>query len=146
MKKLDMLVEADANGKIVNMHQHAAIKSHMKQRAGTKFQIVIRDETRNNSQNALLWAMYGEIMKAMIEAGKYITTDHLHDFFKKQFIAGDVAYVRNEEVVIRSTKKMTKSKFSDYIEFIRSHDLCLDYCVVFTDRDIEQLKERYGLQ
>ncbi|MEX2964593.1 recombination protein NinB [Microbulbifer sp. TYP-18] len=88
-------------------------------------------ENRTSLQNKFLWGwVYKEISRQLDEAGIVIPcddgTEHpytkelLHEIFKQKFLAiGSIEAKGKSITVYRSTTKLTKKEFSEYLEDVR---------------------------
>ncbi|WP_299940898.1 recombination protein NinB [uncultured Microbulbifer sp.] len=87
--------------------------------------------TRSTLQNRFLWGwVYSEISRQLDEAGIVIpcddgtehpyTKDVLHEVFKQKFLAiGSIEAKGKSIILYGSTAKLTKKKFSEYLENVR---------------------------
>lgn len=76
--------------------------------------------TRTLSQNAMLWALYGEIIKRGGEAMQGWTKDDLHDFFLGEHFGWEklTGMGRPRMRPLRRSSRLSKSEFSDFVESI----------------------------
>jgi hypothetical protein len=75
---------------------------------------------RSLSQNALLWAVYGEIIKKGGEAMAGWEPSELHDYFLMEHYGAETVEIFGKRKLrpLRRSSGMTKTEFSDHIEFI----------------------------
>jgi hypothetical protein len=77
-------------------------------------------ERRTLSQNALLWAIYGEILDKGGEAVRGFDKDDLHEFFLISHYGSEVKALFGKKRLRPVTRSSTLSKmqFAEHIEFI----------------------------
>lgn len=75
---------------------------------------------RSLSQNALLWAIYGEIIKKGGEAMAGWESSELHDFFLMQHYGTETVEMFGKRKMrpLRRSSGLSKMEFSDHVEFI----------------------------
>jgi hypothetical protein len=75
---------------------------------------------RTLSQNALLWAIYTEIIQRGGEAMQGWTKDDLHEFFLINHFGSDVRtlFGKKRHIPLRRSSRLSKSEFSDFVESI----------------------------
>lgn len=82
--------------------------------------IRISEPTRSLEQNALLWALLGDISKLVVWHGRKLTADNWKDIFsaslKQQLVVPGLD--GNFVICGQSTSKMSKSQFSELCELI----------------------------
>jgi hypothetical protein len=76
--------------------------------------------TRTLSQNALLWAIYEEILDKGGAAVRGFDKDELHEFFLIEHFGGEVnqLFGRKRLRPTRRSSGLSKMEFSDHVEFI----------------------------
>jgi hypothetical protein len=75
---------------------------------------------RSLSQNALLWALYGQIIQKGGEAMQGWTKDDLHSFFLGNFHGWDKVKLFNQTRLrpLGRSKNLSKTEFADYVDSI----------------------------
>ncbi len=75
---------------------------------------------RTLSQNALLWAIYGEILKKGGEGMGGWTADDLHEFFLCNHFGTEIRemFGKKRQVPMRRSSRLPKLEFSDFVESI----------------------------
>jgi hypothetical protein len=87
-----------------------------------KLREIIRKSRRSNDQNALLWSLYGDVLRLGGEMLAGWTTDDLHEFALGEFFGWDVseAFGRKRMKPKRRSSRLTKAEFSDFVDaFVR---------------------------
>ena len=85
------------------------------------FVLSVASETRSLKQNAYLWSgVYPAIVNFMRDHhGRDYSNDAIHETLKELFLPFKVEQMAKREIKIyRSTKKLTKREFSEYVEHI----------------------------
>ena len=83
------------------------------------FVVSVTPETRSLRQNAYLWTVvYPEIVQFMENTHqKQYSSEAVHEVLKIKFIPHRVEHMNRRDVKIyRTTTKLTKAEFSDYLE------------------------------
>jgi hypothetical protein len=77
-------------------------------------------QKRSLSQNALLWAIYDEIIKRGGEAMGGWESSELHDFFLMEHYGAETVDIFGKRKLrpLRRSSKLTKMEFSDHVEFV----------------------------
>lgn len=85
-----------------------------------RISIVEAKPKRSLSQNALLWAVYGEIIKKGGEAMAGWEPSELHDYFLLEHYGAETVEMFGKRKLrpLKRSSGMTKMEFSDHIEFI----------------------------
>lgn len=81
---------------------------------------ILRKSRRTNDQNALLWALYEDIL---LQGGETLggwTRDDLHEYLLGEHFGWEVreAFGAKRQKPMRRSSRLTKTEFSDYIAFI----------------------------
>lgn len=88
----------------------------------TAYRVTVEETkaVRTLSQNALLWALYGEIIKQGGEAMQGWTKDDLHDFFLINAFGSEVKslFGKRRLIPLRRSSRLSKQEFSDFVESI----------------------------
>ena len=95
--------------------------------------VAIGPETRSQEQNRKLWAMLRDVAEQAVFNGRQYTPDHWKIFMVSGF-RQEMPHkgLNNEPVMLStSTRVMTKSDFSDFIEYIYATGI--DLGVIFSD-------------
>jgi hypothetical protein len=81
---------------------------------------IIRKSRRSNDQNSLLWALYQDILNRGGNTLGGWTKDDLHEYFLGEWSGWDrhEAFGRVRLKPKRRSSRLTKTEFSDYVEFI----------------------------
>ena len=76
--------------------------------------------TRTRSQNALLWAIYGDILAKGGEALRGWTKDDLHDFFLVTHFGHEVRelFGKKRLIPLKRSSKLSRQDFADFVESI----------------------------
>jgi hypothetical protein len=83
---------------------------------------IIRKARRTTDQNALLWALYDDVLKLGGEALAGWSRDDLHEFALGEYFGWDVseAFGRKRMKPKRRSSRLTKAEFSDFVDaFVR---------------------------
>jgi hypothetical protein len=72
---------------------------------------------RSSSQNALMWKWVNEVAEHVVQHTGQDAED-VHEFFKRKFLHPRQAEIGGETFQIYSTKKLTTSEMSEYMERI----------------------------
>ena len=75
---------------------------------------------RTLSQNALLWAIYTEILQRGGEAMGGWTKEDLHEFFLQNHFGSETRKIfgKRRLIALRRSSRLTKTEFSDFVESI----------------------------
>jgi hypothetical protein len=75
---------------------------------------------RSNDQNALLWAIYGDIIRIGGEAMAGWNKDDLHEFFLGSHFGWKqcALFGQKRKKPARRSSRLNKAEFSDFVEFI----------------------------
>jgi len=94
-----------------NVGRHIAIN---------KLREIIKKSRRSNDQNALLWALYDDILKQGGETLGGWTSADLHEYLLGEHFGWQVheAFGAKRQKPMRRSSRLTKTEFSDYIAFI----------------------------
>ena len=81
---------------------------------------ILRKSKRTNSQNALLWSLYEDIIGKGGEALAGFTKDELHEFFLIDYFGSETRelFGRKKLKPLRRSSRLTKTEFGDFIEHI----------------------------
>jgi hypothetical protein len=81
---------------------------------------VLRKSRRSNDQNALLWRLYTDILALGGESLGGWTKEDLHEYCLGEWAGWDkcTAFGRTRLKPKRRSSRLTKTEFSDYLEFI----------------------------
>lgn len=83
---------------------------------------IIRKSRRTNDQNALLWALYEDVLRQGGETLAGWTKEDLHEYALGEFFGWDVseAFGRKRMKPKRRSSRLTKTEFADFVEaFVR---------------------------
>lgn len=95
----------------------AVFKEHLKEHEGKRYKIEYVEATRSLPQNA-----YYHVYLDVIAGETGHSSEELHELFKKKFLSRRFKLVLGEHVEIgKSTARLTKSEFSDYLDRISAH-------------------------
>lgn len=85
-----------------------------------KLREIILKSRRTNEQNALLWALYGDALEQAGEALGGWTKDDIHEFMLGEWSGWErcVAFGRTRLKPKRRSSRLTKTEFSDFVEFV----------------------------
>ncbi len=72
---------------------------------------------RSRSQNSLMWQWVGDVVEHIYTATGQ-DKDDVHEFFKQKFLQPRIITVGDETVTTWSTKNLTTSEMSDYMDAI----------------------------
>lgn len=85
-----------------------------------KLRDIIRKSRRSNDQNALLWVLYADALRAGGETLGGWTTEDIHTFMCGEYWGWErmeaLGAVRQRPK--RRSSRLTKAEFSDYLEFV----------------------------
>ena len=78
---------------------------------------------RSKEQNGYLWGVvYPTIRQHVFDStGQRFTTEEIHEWCKAQFLDGAPKEIMGRNIIVRSTTKLNKQQFSDYIAAIQHH-------------------------
>lgn len=81
---------------------------------------IIRKSRRTNDQNALLWALYDDVLKKGGETLGGWTKDDLHEYCLGEWFGWTEhkAFGRTRLKPKKRSSRLTKLEFSDFVEFI----------------------------
>lgn len=81
---------------------------------------ILRKSRRSNDQNALLWALYDDVLKQGGEALGGWSRDDLHEYCLGEHFGWDEhkAFGRTRLKPKRRSSRLTKMEFSEFVEFI----------------------------
>lgn len=76
--------------------------------------------TRNQAQNAYMWAMLNDISKQSADLlGRHYSAEVLHEYCKARFLGLDVVSINGDSrPSVRTTTKLSVREFSDYCDAI----------------------------
>jgi hypothetical protein len=81
---------------------------------------ILRKSRRTNDQNALLWALYDDVLKQGGETLGGWTREDLHEYCLGEWFGWDEhkAFGRTRLKPKRRSSRLTKMEFSDFVEFV----------------------------
>lgn len=81
---------------------------------------ILKKSRRSTDQNALLWALYEDILRMGGETLGGWTRDDLHEYLLGEHFGWEVreAFGAKRQKPMRRSSRLTKTEFSDYIAFI----------------------------
>jgi hypothetical protein len=81
---------------------------------------IVRKSRRSSDQNTLLWALYEDVLRQGGETLGGWTKDDLHEYVLGEYFGWDVseAFGRKRMKPKRRSSRLTKTEFSDFVEFI----------------------------
>src|SRR5919109_2216622 len=81
---------------------------------------ILRKHRRTNTQNALLWSLYADILESGGEEMRGWTKDDLHEFFLIDHFGAETLelFGRKRLKPHRRSSRLTKTEFSDFVEHI----------------------------
>lgn len=81
---------------------------------------ILRKSRRTTEQNALLWALYDDILERGGELLGGWTKDDLHEYFLGEHFGWEVheALGMKRQKPMRRSSRLTKTEFGQYIDFI----------------------------
>jgi hypothetical protein len=81
---------------------------------------ILRKSRRSGPQNALLWALYDDAIKAGGETLGGWTRDDVHEFMLGEYHGWEVheAFGRKRMKPVKRSSRLSKSEFSDFVEFV----------------------------
>jgi hypothetical protein len=85
-------------------------------------QTILRKPRRSNDQNALLWALYGDVLSQGGEMLRGWTKDDLHEFALGEHFGWDEhkAFGRTRLKPKRRSSRLSKTEFTDFLDaFVR---------------------------
>jgi hypothetical protein len=97
-----------------------------------KLKAIIRRRRRSADQNALLWALYDDVLERGGESLAGWTKEDLHSFFLIEHFGADTIeiYGRKRLKPKHRSSSLTKTEFSDFIDhivrFMAEHGVVLD--------------------
>lgn len=86
-----------------------------------KISVKENKETRSQRSNRYLWGVvYATIRNHVMDSkGDVYTVEEIHEHYKHRFLIPEVKTVMGKEMKLyRTTTKMTKKEFSDYLELV----------------------------
>lgn len=105
-----------------NKARNEAIAYLMRTSQEVSWEVSIREHKAKRSidQNALLWALYGDILSAGSQLLAGWEAEDLHEFFLGEHFGWDSikGLGRTRLKPLRRSSKMTKAEFSDHVEYI----------------------------
>jgi uncharacterized protein YcgL (UPF0745 family) len=85
-------------------------------------EIIVKEHkpTRSNDQNAMLWAIYSEIIQRGGEMMAGWTKDDLHELFLQLHFGSKVLTLgqHKKRTALRRSSRLNKQEFSDFVDFI----------------------------
>lgn len=93
---------------------------------------ILKKSRRTNDQNALLWALYDDVLKQGGETLGGWTRDDLHEYCLGEYHGWEKheAFGRTRMKPKKRSSRLTKLEFSDFVEFIvrrmAEHGIVLD--------------------
>jgi hypothetical protein len=97
-----------------------------------KLKAIIRRRRRSTDQNALLWALYDDVLERGGESLAGWTKEDLHEFALGEYFGWErhEAFGRVRLKPVRRSSRLTKTEFADFVEaFVRKmaeHGIVLD--------------------
>lgn len=85
-------------------------------------QAILRKTRRSNDQNALLWALYGDVLAQGGELLRGWTKEDLHEYALGEHFGWDVseAFGRKRMKPKRRSSRLAKTEFADFVDgFVR---------------------------
>lgn len=102
------------------IEQNAVMHDGVKRIGIPQLKNILRKSRRTNDQNALLWSLYGDILRLGGEQLAGFTKDELHEFFLIDYFGSETKelFGRKKLKPLKRSSRLTKSEFSDYVEHI----------------------------
>jgi hypothetical protein len=95
-----------------------------------KLRTILRKSRRTNDQNALLWALYEDVLSKGGETLGGWTKNDLHEHFLGEHFGWEIreALGRKKQVPRHRSSRLTKAEFSDFLESVVRK--CAEYGIV----------------
>jgi hypothetical protein len=105
---------------------------------------ILKKSRRTSDQNAMLWALYEDIIARGGEQLGGWTKDDLHEFFLIEHFGADVkeAFGRKRLKPKRRSSRLTKMEFAEFVEFIVRK--CAEFGIVLELPGDQQAASREG--
>ena len=133
-RPLDIVTNVSDEGKINDTYRRIIAES-LRMYAGSPVRLRLSPPRRSSRANAYYWAgIIQPIQVACADAGRAVSGQALHEYFKQKYLPVETANVNGLDVVIPfSTSRLDSTSFSDFIESIRTDELVLELGVYFDD-------------
>lgn len=81
---------------------------------------ILKKSRRTNTQNALLWSLYEDILRKGGEALSGFTKDELHEFFLIDYFGSETKelFGRKKLKPLKRSSRLTKLEFADFVDHI----------------------------
>ena len=130
-KQVFRILKGEGKERSSAMNRIANFLSRLPKDRDFKVEISEQKPRRTNSQNALMWALYGDILERGGPDMAGWDKDDLHRFFCIEHFGSEVKTVfgRSRHVPVRTTSGLNKQEMSDYIDhmvrFMAEHGVVL---------------------
>lgn len=133
-KSIDITCSIDADGKIPRSISEQ-IKAQFVLRSGKDVRIIISDRKRSSKANRFYWVgIIRPIQLAMAEAGRAVSAEVLHEYFKQLYLTPESGNVFDTDLVLPiSTTRLDQQAFHTYIESIKTDENILVLGVIFDE-------------
>tara|TARA_R110000822_G_scaffold103213_5_gene229803 strand:- start:254 stop:703 length:450 start_codon:yes stop_codon:yes gene_type:complete len=133
-RPLDIVTNVGHDGAIPSSHKRR-IADHLMLFAGSPVRLQVTAPKRSNKANAFYWAgVIRPIQIACADAGRAVSGQGLHEYFKQLYLPVKTEMVNGTDVVIPlSTTKLDSTAFHDFIESIRTDEFVLALGVYFDE-------------
>jgi hypothetical protein len=84
--------------------------------------VTIQSRNRTTEQNSLYWVLLQNLSEQYVDEGKTFSSDTWHEYFKQQYLPKDYVELPDGNVKEkeRTTTKLNKAEFSEYIEKVQA--------------------------
>jgi len=84
--------------------------------------VTISSRNRTTEQNSLYWVLLQNLSEQYVDEGKTFSADTWHEYFKQQYLPKDYVELPDGNVKEkeRTTTKLNKAEFSEYIEKVQA--------------------------
>ena len=104
---------------------------------GGEVQVVLRRPKRTTQANRYYWkVVMGELQRAAIAAGHAVSTEELHEWFKRKYLPNRTANVLGAEITLPpTTTDLDQTAFSEYIEAIKNDEMTIQLGAYWPEPD-----------
>jgi NinB protein len=119
-KQVFRILKGDGKERGSAMNRIAAFLSRLPKDRDFKVEISEQKARRTLSQNALLWALYGDILKKGGETMAGWETSELHDYFLIEHYGSEKVQMfgRLKLRPLKRSSGLSKTEFSDHVDFV----------------------------
>lgn len=134
---IDITLSVTGEGQFADKGRSRWLREIIKLYAGRDVRIRVSSPKRSTSANAYLWGVvYARIQQGLLESGTAVSTEAIHEHFKRRYLPARVITVFGEDHVLPgSTSDLDSTAFYEYVEAVRNDEDVLQLGVYIEEPD-----------